>query len=45
MELEQFAESILEDKQTPVPIEEGFLALHVAHQVMEKLNSSLNVFA
>ncbi|HRH65777.1 MAG TPA: Gfo/Idh/MocA family oxidoreductase [Bacteroidia bacterium] len=45
MELELFARSILEDKPTSVPIEEGFLALHVAHQVMEKLNSSLNVFA
>lgn len=45
MELELFAQSILEDKPTVVPIEEGHLALHVAHQVMEKLNSSLNVFA
>jgi len=44
MELELFSQSILEDKPTAVPIEEGHLALHVAHQVMEKLNSSLNVF-
>ncbi len=45
MELELFAASILDDKPVPVPIEDGYLALQVAHQVMEKLNSSLNVMA
>lgn len=44
LELTMFAESILENKPTAVPIEEGYMALHVAHQIMEKLNSSLNVF-
>lgn len=45
LELQLFAEAIREDKPTPVPIEQGYQALHVAHQIMEKLNSSLNVFA
>jgi predicted dehydrogenase len=43
MELELFIQSILNDEQTAVPVEDGYLALQVAHQVMEKINSSLNV--
>lgn len=45
MELELFSEAILNDGTIPVPIEDGYLALQVAHQVMEKLNSSLNILA
>jgi predicted dehydrogenase len=43
MELELFIQSILNDTPTSVPAEDGYLALQVAHQVMEKINSSLNV--
>jgi len=45
MELELFIQSIMNDEATPVPVEDGYHALQVAHQVMEKLNSSLNVLA
>jgi predicted dehydrogenase len=45
MELELFAKAIMEDGKVPVPVEDGYQALVVAHQVMEKLNSSLNVLA
>ncbi len=43
MELEQFIQAIMNDDRTPVPIEDGYHALQVAHQVMEKINASLNV--
>jgi predicted dehydrogenase len=43
MELELFLYAILKDEPTTVPVEDGHHALQVAHQVMEKLNSSLNV--
>ena len=43
MELEQFINAILNDHSTPVTVEEGLHALTVAHQVMDKINSSLNV--
>jgi predicted dehydrogenase len=43
MELEMFIQSILNDEVTPVPVEDGYHALQVAHQVMEKINASLNV--
>jgi predicted dehydrogenase len=43
MELEQFIQAIMNDEATPVPIEDGYHALQVAHQVMEKINASLNV--
>ena len=45
MELELFAEAIINNSTIPVPIEDGYLALQVAHQVVEKLNSSLNILA
>jgi predicted dehydrogenase len=45
MELEQFIASILRDTPTPVTVEEGLNALTIAHQVMDKINSSLNVIA
>jgi predicted dehydrogenase len=43
MELEQFINAILNDLPTQVTVEEGLNALTVAHQVMDKINSSLNV--
>lgn len=43
MELEQFIDSIQKDKPTAVTIEQGYQALVVAHQIMDKINSSLNV--
>ncbi len=43
MELELFIQSVLHNTSTAVSVEDGYNALHVAHQVMEKLNSSLNV--
>lgn len=45
MELELFAKAILDNTSVPVPIEDGYLALQVAHQVVERLNSSLNILA
>ena len=45
MELELFIQSILNDEPTAVTADEGRGALHVAHQVMEKLNASLNILA
>ncbi len=45
MELEQFIQAIEMDKPTPVTLEEGLSALEIAHQVMDKINSSLNVIA
>jgi predicted dehydrogenase len=45
MELELFIQSILNDEPTAITAEEGAKALGVAHQVMEKLNASLNVLA
>ncbi|REJ80424.1 MAG: gfo/Idh/MocA family oxidoreductase [Bacteroidetes bacterium] len=44
-ELEMFIEAIRKDKTTPVSLEEGFNALEVAHQVMEKIQQSLKVLA
>src|SRR5204863_6678252 len=45
MELELFIQSVLHNTSTSISVEDGYHALHVAHQVMEKLNSSLNVLA
>jgi predicted dehydrogenase len=45
MELELFIQSVLHNTSTAISVEDGYHALHVAHQVMEKLNSSLNVLA
>jgi predicted dehydrogenase len=44
-ELEQFISSVMNDHATPVTAEEGLQALIVAHQVMDKINASLNVLA
>ncbi len=43
MELKLFIESILENTTPAVTLEDGCNALDVAHQVMEKLNATLNV--
>ena len=43
MELKLFIESIYENTTPPVTLEDGYNALDVAHQVMEKLNATLNV--
>ncbi len=45
MELEQFIDAIQNNRPVPVSANEGYHALTVAHQVMDKINSSLNVFA
>ncbi len=45
MELEQFANAILNDQPITVTAEAGLQALIVAHQIMDKINSSLNVLA
>jgi predicted dehydrogenase len=39
MELESFVQSIKSDKQTAVSEVDGFLAMDVAHQILEKLSS------
>jgi predicted dehydrogenase len=44
-ELEQFANAIINDHPVPVTIEQAYQALTVAHQVMDKINLSLNVLA
>ena len=44
-ELEQFIYAVLNDQPTPVTVEEGFQALVVANQIMEKISLSLNVLA
>lgn len=44
-ELEQFINAVLNDESITVTVEEAFQALTVAHQIMEKINSSLNVIA
>lgn len=45
MELELFIQSIMKDEPTAVPAEDGCKALVVAHQVVEKLNASMNILA
>ncbi len=40
MELELFAAAILEDKDPPVTVADGFSALEVAHQILEKINKN-----
>ncbi len=44
-ELQQFINAILNNTSTPVTAEEGYQALTVAHQIMDKINASLNVLA
>ena len=41
-ELRCFGESILNDTPTKVPIEDGYAALDIAHQIIEKLKYSSN---
>jgi predicted dehydrogenase len=40
MELEAFKDAILNNTETPVTIIDGFRALEVAHQILEKINQS-----
>ena len=44
-ELIHFIKAIENDEPIPVTAEEGLLALTIAHQVMDKINASLNVLA
>jgi predicted dehydrogenase len=41
MELESFVKSIKDDKQTAVSEVDGFLAMDVAHQILEKISSTV----
>ncbi|MEY4593916.1 MAG: hypothetical protein RIQ47_326 [Bacteroidota bacterium] len=45
MELDLFAASIMNDQPTAVPVEDGLAALHVAHQINEKIQASLNILS
>jgi len=45
MELELFAQSILQNTPVAVSVEDGYNALHVAHLVVEKMEASLNVLS
>lgn len=40
LELEQFADSILRDKEPPVTISDGYNALHVAHLILQKIEKN-----
>ena len=40
MELELFIEAILEDKEPPVTIEDGYRALQVAHMILQKVEKN-----
>jgi predicted dehydrogenase len=42
-ELRTFAEAIIEDKMPIVPIEDGYRALDVAQQILDKLKVSTNI--
>lgn len=39
MELQAFANAILKNEETPVTVIDGFRAMEVAHQILEKINS------
>lgn len=45
MELDFFADSIMQDQPTAVPVEDGLAALEVAQQINDKINASLNILA
>ncbi|MFM2135941.1 MAG: hypothetical protein RL021_1341 [Bacteroidota bacterium] len=45
MELDLFADSIMQDQPTAIPVEDGLAALEVAQQINDKINASLNVLA
>ena len=40
MELELFARAIIEDTETPVTIDDGYHALYVAHQILNKIEKN-----
>lgn len=39
MELQAFTKAILDNEETPVTVIDGFRAMEVAHQILEKINS------
>ena len=39
MELQAFAKAILQNEETPVTVIDGFRAMEVAHQILDKINS------
>ena len=41
MELESFIQSIITGKDTAVSEVDGFLAMEVAHQILEKISSTV----
>jgi len=44
-ELRSFAEAILKNTKPVVTVEDGFMAMQVAHQILEQLNYSNSIFA
>ncbi|KAB2814387.1 Gfo/Idh/MocA family protein [Phaeocystidibacter luteus] len=44
-ELKSLADSILQKRPTEVPLEDGYRALEVAHQISEQLENALNVIS
>lgn len=43
MELELFLESIVQDKQPPVTLQEGYDAMEVAHRIMNKIEKKVEI--
>ena len=43
MELELFHKSITQNKPVPVSVLDGYNAMHVAHQILDKINAQLVV--
>jgi hypothetical protein len=39
MELEAFRDAIVNNTETPVTINDGFSAMEVAHQILDKINN------
>jgi len=40
MELETFKDAILNNKETPVTVIDGFRAMEVAHKILDKINNT-----
>ncbi|HMU71375.1 MAG TPA: gfo/Idh/MocA family oxidoreductase, partial [Ferruginibacter sp.] len=40
MELEKFRDAILQNTETPVTVLDGFRAMEVAHQILEKIGNA-----
>ena len=43
MELELFQQAIIRHKPVPVSVLDGYNAMHVAHQILDKINAQLVV--